>query len=236
MRGASSDITWDDIARIPGAVAWFPELRELGAFGLRSSGGAPGRDEDGERGHAGGHRALGWDGACGERARGDAYRGHAGAQSAPNARIVLLQPEIPENTGNIARTCACTGSSLTLVDPLGFQLSERHLRRAGLDYWDDVAIDRLPDSEAFFAAHGSERFWLFTGHTDRSFAQVSYRPGDWLVFGRESRGIDPKILARYPEACVRIPMAPGQRSLNLANSVAIAVYELLRQTGYPQLT
>lgn len=158
------------------------------------------------------------------------------SSKSPNARVVLMQPEIPENTGNIARTCACTGSSLTLVDPLGFQLSERHLKRAGLDYWDDVAIDRLPATEDFFAVHGSERFFLFTGHTDRLFNQVEYQRGDWLVFGRESRGIDEEVLARYPDRCVRIPMAAGQRSLNLSNSVAIAVYELLRQTGYPQLT
>lgn len=153
----------------------------------------------------------------------------------PAARVVLLQPEIPQNTGNIARTCACTGCSLTLVDPLGFQLSERRMKRAGLDYWDDVDITRLPSTEQFWERHGSERMFLFTGHTERSFSQVAYEPGDLLVFGSESRGIDPAILAAHPDRCVRIPMAAGERSLNLANSVAIAVYEALRQQGYPQL-
>lgn len=153
----------------------------------------------------------------------------------PNARIVLFQPEIPQNTGNIARTCACTGCSLTLVDPLGFQLSERRMRRAGLDYWDDVSINRCPSCGDFFSTLETSRFFLFTGHTDRSFSDVSYLPGDYLIFGRESRGIDKDVLAQYPEHCVRIPMVPGERSLNLSNSVAIAIYEVLRQTHYPQL-
>lgn len=153
----------------------------------------------------------------------------------PNAHVVLLQPEIPQNTGNIARTCACTGCTLTVVDPLGFQLSERRMRRAGLDYWDDVLMERLPSTEEFFARHGSERFFLFTGHANRSFADVAYEPGDYLVFGRESRGIDAPVLERYGDRCVRIPMIAGERSLNLSNSVAIAVYEVLRQTGYPQV-
>lgn len=153
----------------------------------------------------------------------------------PNAHVVLLQPEIPQNTGNIARTCACTGCTLTVVDPLGFQLSERRMKRAGLDYWDDVFMERVPSTEEFFALHGAERFFLFTGRATRSFAEVAYEPGDYLVFGRESRGIDAQVLERYGDRCVRIPMIAGMRSLNLSNSVAIAVYEVLRQTGYPHV-
>ncbi|MGI6536355.1 MAG: tRNA (cytidine(34)-2'-O)-methyltransferase [Eggerthellaceae bacterium] len=153
----------------------------------------------------------------------------------PNAHIVLLQPEIPQNTGNIARTCACTDCTLTVVDPLGFQLSERRMKRAGLDYWDDVFMERIPSTDEFFARLGDRRFFLFTGHAERSFADVAYEPGDYLVFGRESRGIDADVLERYEDRCVRIPMAAGERSLNLANSVAIAVYEVLRQTGYPHV-
>lgn len=153
----------------------------------------------------------------------------------PNARVALFQPEIPQNTGNIARTCACTGCSLTLVDPIAFQLSERRMRRAGLDYWDDVAINRCASSESFFEQLETDRFFLFTGRAPRSFSDVAYQPGDHLIFGRESRGLDEEILARYPEHCVRIPMAAGERSLNLSNAVAIAIYEVLRQTAYPQL-
>lgn len=153
----------------------------------------------------------------------------------PNAHVVLLQPEIPQNTGNIARTCACTGCTLTVVDTLGFQLSERRMKRAGLDYWDDVFMERVPSTEEFFALHGAERFFLFTGRATRSFAEVAYEPGDYLVFGRESRGIDAQVLERYGDRCVRIPMIAGMRSLNLSNSVAIAVYEVLRQTGYPHV-
>lgn len=150
--------------------------------------------------------------------------------------VVLFQPEIPQNTGNIARTCACTGARLHLVAPLGFQLTEKHMKRAGLDYWDDVDITRYDSTAAFFAAHETDEMHFFTGRTTRSFADVAYGEDAYLIFGRESRGIDIDVLEAHAAQCVRIPMAPGERSLNLANSVAIGVYEVLRQTGFQGLS
>ena len=153
--------------------------------------------------------------------------------------IVLFQPEIPQNTGNISRTCSVTGSTLHLVGPLGFSLDERHLRRAGLDYWDGLDIRRYPDTDAFFAQHGSRRIWYFSqkgllGLWDDDALAPDFsdiEPQIWLAFGCESRGLDEKILLAHPETVVRIPMLEGMRSLNLSNAVAIAVYEVLRRTG-----
>lgn len=149
--------------------------------------------------------------------------------------IVLVEPEIPQNTGNIARTCACTGARLHLVEPMGFHATERNLRRAGCDYWDEVEIVRWPCADAFFEAHGADELHLFTGHATRSYAKIRYGADAFLVFGRESRGLDPIYLERFADCCVRIPMREGLRSLNLSNSVAIGVYEALRQQGYPSL-
>lgn len=149
--------------------------------------------------------------------------------------IVLVEPEIPQNTGNIARTCACTGARLHLVEPMGFHATERNLRRAGCDYWDEVEIVRWPCADAFFEAHGADELHLFTGHATRSYAEIRYGADAFLVFGRESRGLDPIYLERFADCCVRIPMREGLRSLNLSNSVAIGVYEALRQQGYPSL-
>lgn len=149
--------------------------------------------------------------------------------------IVLVEPEIPQNTGNIARTCACTGARLHLVEPMGFRATERNLKRAGCDYWDEVDIVRWPCADAFFEAHGADELHLFTGHAARSFVDAAYSDGAFLVFGRESRGLDPVILERFSDRCVRIPMREGLRSLNLSNSVAIGVYEALRQQGFPNL-
>lgn len=152
--------------------------------------------------------------------------------------VVLMQPEIPQNTGNIARTCSCTGCALHLVRPMGFQLTQRNLRRAGMDYFDDVELTVWNSNEEFLEAHGGDGLVLFTGSAQVGFAQFDYTVDSdnlFLVFGRESAGIDPEILERFPQRCVRIPMIPGRRSLNLANSVAIAVYEALRQNGYPGL-
>ena len=152
--------------------------------------------------------------------------------------IVLIEPEIPQNTGNIARTCACVGARLHLVEPMGFRLSQRNL--AGCDYWDEVEIVRWACVEDFLEVHGIEgesgaELHLFTGRASRSYADVSYGADAFLLFGRESSGIDPGILERYADRCVRIPMREGLRSLNLSNSVAIAVYEALRQQGFPAL-
>ncbi len=149
--------------------------------------------------------------------------------------IVLIEPEIPQNTGNIARTCACTGARLHLVEPMGFRLTQRNLARAGCDYWDEVDIVRWPCVEAFLDEHGKDELHLFTGQTERIFADVSYGEDAFLLFGRESAGIDPDILARFADRCVRIPMRDGLRSLNLSNAVAIAAYEALRQHAFPNL-
>ena len=149
--------------------------------------------------------------------------------------VVLIEPEIPQNTGNIARTCACVGARLHLVWPLGFQPTERNLRRAGCDYWDEVDIVRWACTEAFLEAHGEDELHLFTGRTQRAYTDAAYGADAFLLFGRESAGIDPAILERYADCCVRIPMREGLRSLNLSNAVAIAAYEALRQQGFPQL-
>lgn len=149
--------------------------------------------------------------------------------------IVLVEPEIPQNTGNIARTCACVGARLHLVEPMGFRATERNLKRAGCDYWDDVEIVRWACSDEFFEAHGQDELHLFTGHATRSFADASYGPDAFLMFGRESRGLDPGILERFEGRCVRIPMREGMRSLNLSNAVAIAAYEALGRLGFPDM-
>lgn len=149
--------------------------------------------------------------------------------------IVLVEPEIPQNTGNIARTCACVGARLHLVEPMGFRATERNLKRAGCDYWGEVDIVRWPCSEAFFEAHGSDELHLFTGKATRSFSQASFGPDAFLVFGRESRGLDERLIEAHADRCVRIPMREGLRSLNLGNAVAVGVYEALRQRGWPGL-
>lgn len=157
----------------------------------------------------------------------------AGGEAALN--IVLVEPEIPQNTGNIARTCACTGARLHLVEPMGFALTQRNLARAGCDYWDEVDIVRWACAEEFFEAHGADELHLFTGHATRNYADVRYGLGSYLVFGRESRGLDERWMSRYADACVRIPMREGLRSLNLSNSAAIAAFEALRQLDWPHL-
>lgn len=152
--------------------------------------------------------------------------------------IVLLQPEIPQNTGNIARTCACAGAALHVVHPMGFQLSERNIRRSGMDYFQHVELRRWASEEAFFDAHGDDEFFLFTGSASRAYCEVDFaqkaKQGPlYLVFGRESAGINPELLERYPERCLRIPMLPERRSLNLSNAAAIVLYEVQRQCGFP---
>ncbi len=158
--------------------------------------------------------------------------------------VVLIEPEIPQNTGNIARTCACVGARLHLVEPMGFRLTQRNLARAGCDYWDEVEIVRWSCVDEFLEAHparfaGSQgsacELHFFTGRATRLHDQVEYGDGAYLLFGRESAGIDPAILDRFPDQCVRIPMREGLRSLNLSNAVAIAAYEALRQQGFPNL-
>lgn len=148
--------------------------------------------------------------------------------------VVLVEPEIPPNTGNIARLCAATGCPLHLVGRLGFRIDEHAVRRAGLDYWHLVEVRQHPDlpaAELEIARRGASRAWLFSGKARRSYLEVRYQPGDALVFGKESVGLPEALLAARPESVVGIPTLGGVRSLNLSNAVAIAVYEALRQQG-----
>ncbi|MGP1419651.1 MAG: tRNA (cytidine(34)-2'-O)-methyltransferase [Sphaerochaetaceae bacterium] len=164
--------------------------------------------------------------------------------------VVLFEPEIPQNTGNIARTCAATGAELHLVGPLGFSVDEKHVKRAGLDYWPAVKIHQYDSIDSFFSKHGDENLFFFTTKATRCYSDVSYIDGRayhgdaqdggaddiWLVFGKESAGIPEDILQPRQQRCVRIPMIGDTRSLNLSNSVAIAVYEVLRQSSFPGMT
>ena len=150
--------------------------------------------------------------------------------------IVLVEPQIPQNTGNISRTCAVTGARLHLVRPLGFEVTDKQLKRAGLDYWDKLDItyyDSLPD---FFEKNTGGRFYYFTTKGRCVHSDVSYPDNAYLVFGREDKGLPEELLYANPDTCVRIPMRNELRSLNLSNSVAIAVYEALRQWDYPDLS
>ena len=151
----------------------------------------------------------------------------------PPLSVVLVEPEIPPNTGNIARLCAATGSPLHLVGPLGFRLHDRALRRAGVDYWDAVNVQRHMHFAAFLDAQPA-RCWFFSTRGRRAHWDVDYHAGDALVFGSESSGLSDELLDEWPEQILQIPMRTDLvRSLNLANSVAIALYEALRQLGAP---
>jgi tRNA (cytidine/uridine-2'-O-)-methyltransferase len=155
---------------------------------------------------------------------------HASAD--PLLHVVLVAPEIPPNTGTTARLCAATETRLHLVGPLGFSLADRHLRRAGLDYWPQVDVEIHTDWASFRRQHPRARLYLFSARAERAYTSVAYRSGDFLVFGGETRGLAPELLARHANRTYAIPMA-GQsvRSLNLANAVAIVLYEALRQLG-----
>ncbi len=149
--------------------------------------------------------------------------------------IVLVEPEIPQNTGNISRTCAVTGCALHLVRPLGFSVDDRYLKRAGLDYWNELKLYYYDSFEEVEEKHPEARFFLFSTHAEKLYSDVEYRPGDFLVFGKETAGLGPELLSRRRDDAVRIPMRKDLRSLNLSNSVAIAVYEAFRQNGYGDL-
>lgn len=149
--------------------------------------------------------------------------------------VVLVEPEIPQNTGNVARTCACTGATLHLVEPMGFRLTQRNLARAGCDYWDQVEIVKWACTDEFLEAHGHDELHLFTGQTQQLFTDVTYGANAYLLFGRESRGLDQALIDRFAASCVRIPMREGLRSLNLSNAAAIGLYEALRQQGFRAL-
>lgn len=149
--------------------------------------------------------------------------------------IVLVEPEIPPNTGNVIRLAANTGCSLHLVEPLGFSMEDRLLQRAGLDYHEYATVRRHASWDALLdrEAPDARRLFAFTTHASRGPAEVAWRSGDWLVFGRETRGLPPALRERFPaDQRLRLPMRPGQRSLNLSNAVAVAVFEAWRQQGY----
>ncbi|MDN5351193.1 MAG: tRNA (cytidine/uridine-2-O-)-methyltransferase [Clostridiales bacterium] len=152
--------------------------------------------------------------------------------------IVLYQPEIPPNTGNIARTCAVTGSKLHLIKPLGFSIDDKHVKRAGLDYWDHLDLEVHESEEAFFEKYGGERLYFSTTKAVKSYDAVDFKDGCFIVFGRETAGLPAYIHERYSEQRFRIPMKddPDLRSLNLSNSVAIVLYEALRQNRFFDLT
>ena len=150
--------------------------------------------------------------------------------------LVLVEPEIPQNTGNIARTCAATRSRLHLIKPLGFDISDRAVKRAGLDYWHMVDLTVYENLEDFFARTGAEDLWLTTTKAPRSYAEAEFRDGCWLFFGKETAGLPQAFREAHRDRCIRIPMRPDARSLNLANSVAIVTYEALRQLEFPGLS
>lgn len=153
-----------------------------------------------------------------------------------NLNIVLVEPQIPQNTGNISRTCAVTGAKLHLVKPLGFVVTDKHLKRAGLDYWDKLDITYYDGLEDFFEKTKGGKYYYFTTKGRHVYSDVSYEDNCFIVFGREDRGLPEELLHDNPDFCVRIPMRPELRSLNLSNSVAIAAYEVLRQWDFPDLT
>ena len=152
--------------------------------------------------------------------------------------IVLVEPEIPMNTGNIARTCAATRSRLHLVEPLGFDVSDRAVRRAGLDYWPMVDVKVYPGLDALFTAHpeAADDLWLATTKAPRDYTAARFRDGCWLFFGKETAGLPEWFRMAHYDRCIRIPMRPDARSLNLANSAAVLCYEALKQQGFPGLS
>ena len=148
--------------------------------------------------------------------------------------IVLVEPQIPQNTGNIARTCAATGAGLHLVKPLGFEVDDRKLKRAGLDYWHLLDITYYDGLEDFLNKTGGDRFY-FSTKAPKAYTDAVYPDNAYIVFGREDKGLPESLLRENMSRCVRIPMIGGARSLNLSNSVAVGAYEVLRQWGYPKL-
>ncbi len=153
--------------------------------------------------------------------------------------IVLHQPEIPANTGNIGRTCVATGSTLHLIEPLGFRLDEKSIKRAGMDYWSKLDVRRYVNYEEFLETIRKEnpnaKIWMATTKATQSYSDVKFSDDDYIMFGKESAGIPEEILVENKETCIRIPMLPDIRSLNLSNSVAIVLYEALRQNNFESM-
>lgn len=152
--------------------------------------------------------------------------------------IVLHQPEIPANTGNIGRTCVATGTKLHLIEPLGFRLNEKEIRRAGMDYWEKLDVRRYINYEDFreeYKKHPGAKLWMATTKAKHTYSEVAFGPDDFIMFGKESAGIPEELLVENEENCIRIPMLPEIRSLNLSNAVAIVLYEALRQNQFESM-
>ena len=149
--------------------------------------------------------------------------------------IVLYEPEIPANTGNIGRTCVATGTKLHLIEPLGFSLSEKALKRAGMDYWSQLEVERYVNYEDFLQRNPGAKIYMATTKAKKIYSEAFYEPDCYIMFGKESAGIPEEILVEHPEECVRIPMIGETRSLNLSNSVAIVLYEALRQNQFDHM-
>lgn len=149
--------------------------------------------------------------------------------------IVLYEPEIPANTGNIGRTCVATGTKLHLIEPLGFSLSEKALKRAGMDYWSQLEVERYVNYEDFLQRNPGAKIYMATTKAKKIYSEASYEPDCYIMFGKESAGIPEEILVEHPEECVRIPMIGETRSLNLSNSIAIVLYEALRQNQFDHM-
>lgn len=149
--------------------------------------------------------------------------------------IVLHQPEIPANTGNIGRTCVATGTSLHLIEPLGFRLDEKSIKRAGMDYWDKLDVKRYVNYKEFLEQNPGAKIWMATTKAKHCYTDVEFGPDDFIMFGKESAGIPEEILVENEENCIRIPMLDEIRSLNLSNSVAICLYEALRQQNFESM-
>ena len=149
--------------------------------------------------------------------------------------IVLHQPEIPANTGNIGRTCVATGTSLHLIEPLGFHLDERSIKRAGMDYWEQPDVTRYINYREFLEKHPGAKIWMATTKAKKVYTEAAFGADDFIMFGKESGGIPEEILVEHEENCIRIPMLDRIRSLNLSNAVAIVLYEALRQNGFEKM-
>lgn len=149
--------------------------------------------------------------------------------------VVLVEPEIPQNTGNIARTCACTGSRLHLVKPFGFEISDRTLKRAGLDYWDKVEVFYYEDLNEFFEKNSGGKFFYCSTKAKRTYTEVELPDNCFLLFGKETKGLPENLIFGNPDTAIRIPMGESLRSLNLANSVAIVLYDALRRLNFPNM-
>ena len=149
--------------------------------------------------------------------------------------IILFEPEIPANTGNIGRTCVATGTSLHLIEPLGFRLNDKTLKRAGMDYWQHLDVTRYDDWNDFMERNPNAKIYFATTKATKVYTEVEYEPDCFIMFGKESAGIPEETLVKHPETCVRIPMMGETRSLNLSNSVAIVLYEALRQNNFDHM-